>query len=144
MFIGTVSNQIPFAATNGAGLVYPFPYCQDTITGNRDWNDTSWKVGLSYEVTDDSMTYLTVNRGFKAGGFFAAGDHADVGSSFEPETLEAKLGKVHRVDTPNGGGPQPMMEMQMMRAADQGGGEDTWSAGQITVRASVRAEFELR
>lgn len=89
VFIGTVSNQIPFAATNGAGVAYPFPYCQDTITGNREWNDTSWKVGLSYDVTDDSMTYLTVNRGFKAGGFFAAGDHADVGSSFEPETLVA-------------------------------------------------------
>lgn len=60
------------------------------------------------------------------------------------ETLETKLGKVHRLSAVDAGSPQPKMEMQMMRAADQGGGEETYSAGRITVRASVQAEFELR
>lgn len=59
-------------------------------------------------------------------------------------TLETKLGKVHRVSTVGGNLPQPKMEMQMMRAADQGGSEETYSTGRITVRASVQAEFELR
>lgn len=59
-------------------------------------------------------------------------------------TLDAKLGEVHRVNATNGGGPQPMVEMQMLRAADQGRGEESYSSGQIKVRTSVQAEFELR
>ena len=86
VFIGTVAGVIPMAATNGNGVPYPFPYCRDAITGQRDWNDTSWKLGLSYDAAD-SLLYATVSRGFKAGGFFAAGNNADVGNSFEPETL---------------------------------------------------------
>ena len=60
------------------------------------------------------------------------------------ETLEMKLGKVHRLSAVDGGPPQPKMEMQMMRAADPGGSEETYLKGRIAVRASVQAEFELR
>lgn len=87
VFIGTVAAAIPQAALNGNGVAYPFPYCQDSITGDRSWNDFSWKGGIDYDLTDSSMMYLTVSRGFKAGGFFASGDHTDVGNTFEPEKL---------------------------------------------------------
>lgn len=58
-------------------------------------------------------------------------------------TLDAELGKIRRISSLEDGGVQPKLEMQMMRAADQRG-EDSYSAGRITVRASVQAEFELR
>lgn len=74
---------------------------------------------------------------------FAAAD-ARANAEALAATLESKLGKVHRVSAIDGAPRQPMMEMQMMRTGDQGGSEDTYSAGRITVRASVQAEFELR
>lgn len=89
VFISTIAAVIPQAAVNGNGVAYPFPYCRDVQSGELEWNDTSWKVGLNFDVTDDSMLYATVSRGFKAGGFFAAGDNAQVGNTFEPETLTA-------------------------------------------------------
>lgn len=89
IFIGTIAQSIPQAATNGAGMAYPFPFCSDTMTGKRKWTDTSWKAGIDFDVTDDSMMYASVSRGFKAGGFFAAGDNSIQGNSYEPETLVA-------------------------------------------------------
>jgi iron complex outermembrane recepter protein len=97
VFINTVAAAIPFAATNGDGTAYPFPYCRDTQTGTISFNDTSWKAGADFAIAQDSMVYLTVSRGFKAGGFFAAGDHAQVGNTFQPETLTAyALGSKNR------------------------------------------------
>lgn len=89
VFIGTVTQFIPQAAVNGAGMAYPFPYCQDVITGERSWNDVSWKGGVEYDLAEESLLYLTVSRGFKAGGFFGAGNASIQGNSFEPETLIA-------------------------------------------------------
>lgn len=92
----TVAASIPQAATNGSGTPY-LSHCRDTMTGERTWNDTSWKVGANFDVAVDSMMYFTVSRGFKAGGFFAAGDHSDVGNVYEPETLVAyALGSKNR------------------------------------------------
>ena len=93
----TVAASIPQAAVNGSGIPYLYPYCRDSLTGDRKWNDTSGKVGANFDVTDDSMLYLNVSRGFKAGGFFASGDHGDVSNTFEPEKLIAySLGAKNR------------------------------------------------
>lgn len=72
-----------------SGTTYATPFCRDTMTGERTWNDTSWKLGTNFDLTDSSMLYLTVSRGFKAGGFFASGDHSDVGNVYQPEKLIA-------------------------------------------------------
>jgi len=88
-FIPAISARIPFAATNGNGVAYPFSYCRDTQNGDLSFTDTSWKVGVDFDVRDDSMLYANVSRGFKAGGFFAAGDNTDVGNIFKPEHLTA-------------------------------------------------------
>lgn len=87
--IADVARYIPWAATNDNGVAYPFPYCRDTSTGSRSWTDTSWRAGVEYDATPDSMLYASVSRGFKAGGFFAGGDNFVVGNSYEPETLTA-------------------------------------------------------
>ena len=89
VFIDTVAQAIPQAATNGVGVAYPFPYCRDTMTGDKTWDHTDWKVALDFDVTDDSMIYASVSTGFKAGGFFAAGDHAAVENSYDPEKITA-------------------------------------------------------
>jgi iron complex outermembrane receptor protein len=89
VFIGTIAAAIPQAATNGLGVAYPFPYCRDTMSGDKTWTHTDWKVALDYNVSDDSMLYASVSTGFKAGGFFAAGDHAIVENSYDPEEITA-------------------------------------------------------
>ncbi|MCS6946684.1 MAG: TonB-dependent receptor, partial [Steroidobacteraceae bacterium] len=87
--IATIAAAIPWAATNEAGVAYPFPYCRDIIRGSRDWDDTSWKAGLEFDVNENSLFYANVSRGFKAGGYFAAGNGAAVGNTYEPEELVA-------------------------------------------------------
>lgn len=71
---------------------------------------------------------------------------ADARASAEAlaHTLESQLGKVQRITSREDEPPRPMMEMQMMRAANSGGGEQTYETGRITVRAKVQVEFELR
>lgn len=60
------------------------------------------------------------------------------------QTLESQLGKVHRITSREDEPVRPMMEVQMMRAGDSGGREQTYETGRITVRANVQVEFELR
>ena len=61
------------------------PY-SDTITASK-W---SGKVGLDYKVTPDILTYATISRGFKSGGFNGA-ITSSAGSlhPYKPETLTA-------------------------------------------------------
>ena len=33
------------------------------------WSEPSWRVTASYEINDDAFSYLTVSRGYKAGGY---------------------------------------------------------------------------
>ncbi len=33
------------------------------------WSEPSWRVTGSYQITDDAFSYLTVSRGYKAGGY---------------------------------------------------------------------------
>ncbi len=87
--IANIAAAIPWAATNDSGVAYPFPFCTDTVTGDRDWTNVSWKGGIEYDVAPDSLLYAHVSRGFKAGGFFASGDNSTVGNSYRPETLTA-------------------------------------------------------
>jgi iron complex outermembrane recepter protein len=90
VLINTVAAAIPQAATNTAGDSYIWPYCRDVLSGKQTFNDTSWKVGLDWDLNPASMMYTSLSRGFKAGGFFAAGNGADLtGNKFNPETLTA-------------------------------------------------------
>jgi iron complex outermembrane receptor protein len=96
--ISQVAAAIPLAGMTGSPYIsytipgvgtIPIMYCADSMTGQLEWNDTSWKVGVDIDVAEDSMLYASVSRGFKAGGFFSAGDHTDTGNTFAPETLIA-------------------------------------------------------
>jgi iron complex outermembrane receptor protein len=37
---------------------------------DEDWDSTDWKLGLDWFVTEDSMLYVSVGTGYKAGGYF--------------------------------------------------------------------------
>ncbi|MDG1390068.1 MAG: TonB-dependent receptor [Halioglobus sp.] len=37
---------------------------------DEDWDSTDWKLGLDWFVTQDSMLYVSVGTGYKAGGYF--------------------------------------------------------------------------
>lgn len=60
------------------------------------------------------------------------------------ETLGVKLGVVMRITESSAGVPMPMMVMKAMRSdAESGNAEMGLSLGEIRVRASVSAEFDL-
>lgn len=51
---------------------------------NADFDSTDWKVGVEYDLSDDSMLFASVGTGYKAGGFSNTDSIA-----FEPEELTA-------------------------------------------------------
>ncbi|MBA6413205.1 TonB-dependent receptor [Parahaliea sp. F7430] len=55
---------------------------------SQDWSNTSPKLGLSYQLSDDIMSYAHVSRGFRSGGYNgrAFGSAADL-QEYEPEIL---------------------------------------------------------
>ena len=71
-----VGNNFPTANTPGAL----------DISANREDSETNYRLGLEYDVSDDSMLYAVVASGFKAGGFFAS---LPSDNAYEPEELTA-------------------------------------------------------
>ena len=62
----------------------------------NEWTDTLWKVGAEWDLSDDSMAYVTASTGFRAGGFNSTGvTEAILAStgrnieSYEPEQVTA-------------------------------------------------------
>jgi len=54
---------------------------------DNDWTEVSPKAGLTYEINDESMVYVTYAEGFKSGGFFGVNQNiADfVRDQYDPE-----------------------------------------------------------
>ena len=40
-----------------------------TLDLTNTWNETTWRAGVSYDLSESSMVYLTTSTGFKPGGF---------------------------------------------------------------------------
>jgi iron complex outermembrane recepter protein len=67
--------------------------CYLAISNAITSNKTTWRAGLEYDLSDQSMLYATASTGFKAGGFYAAQDGV-----FKPEALTAfTLGSKNRL-----------------------------------------------
>lgn len=62
----------------GVGSVY---------TCNETWNEFSPKIGLSYQWSDEVMTYASVSRGFRSGSFNGRPTATAEISEADPETL---------------------------------------------------------
>lgn len=62
---------------------------------NPSWSKTTWKLGLDYNVNDDSMVYGTLSTGYKSGGYNRGSNFAsDDGELivFNPEEITALEG----------------------------------------------------
>jgi iron complex outermembrane recepter protein len=57
----------------------------------------TWRVGLDYQMTDDSLLYASVSTGFRSGGFNSGQSQAALTPTFAPEKVLAfELGSKNR------------------------------------------------
>lgn len=92
---GTCPAPGVFAAgpTTAFGNSYPLGYCQVPNGGSADFTNTTWKVGVEFDVVADSLLYGNVRTGHKAGGFFPGLPP----NTYKPEELTAyELGSKNR------------------------------------------------
>lgn len=74
-----------------------------------------------------------------------AAEDARANAEILAEALDARLGKVNSINAvEQNEAPVRPMELQVMRSDANAGAEESYEAGRITVRARIRAEFELR
>jgi iron complex outermembrane recepter protein len=78
---------VPFPMCAPQGAIIPSPFIP--ISAKDDWDETSPKVGIEYQVTDDMMLYASWSNGFKSGGFQGRATPTMQAPAFEPETTEA-------------------------------------------------------
>ncbi len=65
----------------------------DTATFKK----ATWRVGLDYQMTDDSLLYASVSTGFRSGGFNSGQSQAALQPTFAPERVMAfELGSKNR------------------------------------------------
>lgn len=90
------------------GTPYSFTVFGNTVSGvtttdlrfrintdvDKKWTSSNWKAGAEWDVTPDSLAYVTVATGYKQGGVFAGPPPKN---TYEPETLTAyELGSKNR------------------------------------------------
>lgn len=74
----TATDPVPLLTVPGILGATPF-------TDDETYTAVSWRTGVEYDVTPQSMAYFTASTGFKAGGFYAA----PLPNQFAPEKLMA-------------------------------------------------------
>jgi iron complex outermembrane receptor protein len=65
----------PTFAPGGLEFLPPKEEATLVTPASYDNDETTWTVGLNYEPTDSALHYVKVSKGYKAGGFDAAGDY---------------------------------------------------------------------
>ncbi len=73
------------AITTTSGFLAPKP--DDYFSGSDTWDAVTWRGAVAFDVTDQSMVYTSVSRGYKAGGFAFAPYHAN--PEYKPEYVKA-------------------------------------------------------
>jgi iron complex outermembrane receptor protein len=62
-----------------------------SVSLDDDWDETTFKLGADYQLTDDHLLYLSYSTGFQAGGFrtLCFGDLSSAcgGTAFRPQTV---------------------------------------------------------
>jgi len=72
------------------GLAGPLPGDSNTpVTADQDWSEFTPRVGLKWDVTDDSMAYVTYSVGYRAGGFNGRVDSISTATTpYDQETVD--------------------------------------------------------
>jgi iron complex outermembrane receptor protein len=65
-----------------------WPGVYNPYVANAKWTETTPKLGVRYQPTDDSMFYASYSEGFKSGGFFARQANYLIDPSYEPEYVK--------------------------------------------------------
>jgi iron complex outermembrane recepter protein len=68
--------------------IEPTTLVQGAYVAHLNQDNVSWRTGVDWKITDTTLTYMNVTRGFKAGGFPAL---SGTGTSFAPVTQESVL-----------------------------------------------------
>ncbi|MDA0339180.1 MAG: TonB-dependent receptor [Proteobacteria bacterium] len=61
---------------------------------NNTWRDTSLKLGLSWQATDDILAYFTYAEGFHSGGYFGVNQNV---SDFERDQYDPEFAKTYEL-----------------------------------------------
>lgn len=55
---------------------------------DNDWSEFTPKLGIIYDINDDSMVYLSYAKGFKSGGFFGRLADYRIDTTYDPEYVD--------------------------------------------------------
>jgi iron complex outermembrane receptor protein len=67
----------------------PPPAGYTYVANSASWHNFSPKVSLDYQITNDTMTYITWSKGFKSGGFQGLASTAAGAGPYGDETMNA-------------------------------------------------------
>jgi len=107
VFHANVNDPLDYTPATQPGTINPRGVRDSLNNADVSYEETTWKLGVDYDLTDDTLLYASVSTGYKAGGFnegCLAGQAncnspvpADV-LFYQPETLTAyELGAKARV-----------------------------------------------
>ncbi|SFG42930.1 iron complex outermembrane recepter protein [Novosphingobium sp. CF614] len=77
----TSGNQV-FPLLSGAGLILKTDF---PVQDSGSFSKLTWKAGVEYDVTPDSLLYATAESGYRAGGF----QLSEGNPTYNPETITA-------------------------------------------------------
>ncbi|TGD74311.1 TonB-dependent receptor [Mangrovimicrobium sediminis] len=92
--VASLSQNISQGGAPTCNLVSPAPgeaTCTPDFIDDEDWSSWSPKVGMTYELSDNSRVYGHWTRGFRSGGYNLRNtsfDPADVPGPFDEETVD--------------------------------------------------------
>ena len=74
------------SATRCPGIPFVYALSDDTNRPEAKFSNVSWKAGVNYELTPETLLYATVGTGFRGGGLEASGN-APQYRQYQPETV---------------------------------------------------------
>jgi iron complex outermembrane receptor protein len=74
-------------------FVTPTPGTGSLPARDEDWDETTFRAGVDYELTDTQLAYLSFAQGFQSGGFrslcFGNLSSGCAGTPFDPQTVDS-------------------------------------------------------
>jgi outer membrane receptor protein involved in Fe transport len=78
-----------FSRVTTSSHTTPVSFPGPVFTDEATFDETTWKAGLEFDLSDDSLLYASAATGFQSGGFNNSADAVTGGASFDPQTVTA-------------------------------------------------------